>query len=397
LDQQKIQYALYIGELLHKEADKQPLTEKERADLEDWRRSSPRRMDISSSTKDQRSLVRELNQLNSQYDSDSAFQNILQSTSPQTKKRKLTWLWPAAAALLLFGFSIWMLGRKPNTPGPDISAGQQRQNPAVKKEIEPASNKAILTLANGKQIPLDSASNGQLAQQNGLKITNANGQLTYQGYQNETALAYNSITTPRGGQYHLVLPDGSKVWLNAASSLKYPVSFITGERRVELTGEAYFEIAPNSTQAFIVATPDMRIAVLGTSFDVMAYADEERHHTTLLSGAVVVNSGTQSKQLSPGEQAVANGGKITTTTADIDKVMAWRSGYFRFSNTDIRTLMREVSRWYDIDVVYQLSDYSGEYGGRISRNLNLSELTRLLEQNGIHHYKVEGRKLLVLP
>jgi ferric-dicitrate binding protein FerR (iron transport regulator) len=193
------------------------------------------------------------------------------------------------------------------------------------------------------------------------------------------------------------LPDGSKVWLNAASSLRYPVSFSGGERKLELRGEAYFEVASNASQPFTVITPDMKVAVLGTNFDVMAYEDEERHSTTLLSGAVMVASGDRSRQLRPGEQAIATGNALTTVTADIEKVMAWKSGFFKFNNTDIKSLMREVSRWYDIDIVYQINDYSGDYGGRISRNLGLSELIQLLEQNGIHHYRMEGKKLIVLP
>jgi ferric-dicitrate binding protein FerR (iron transport regulator) len=397
LDQEKAQYAIYIGQLLHKEADKQPLTEKEQSDLDGWRAGSRRRMDISREIKDQASLAHELDDLNRRYNSDQAIQKILRSTAPQ-KKRPL-WLWPAAtaAALILLIGSAWLLSQRTGDTGPGISAAPPPATPPVKKEIPPAGNKAVLTLANGSRISLDSAGNGQLALQNGVRITNKNGRLTYQGDPNEAAITYNNITTPRGGQYQLVLPDGSKVWLNAASSLKYPVCFTAGQRRVELTGEAYFEIAPDPAQPFTVSTPGMEVAVLGTSFDVMAYTDEEKHNTTLLSGAVIVGSPTQSKRLRPGEQAVAGSKGITTITADIEKVMAWRSGFFKFNNTDIRTLMRELSRWYDIDIEYQLSDYSGEYGGRISRNLSLSELIRLLEANGIHHYKLDGRKLLVLP
>ena len=389
-----ITYALYIGQLLHKEADKQPLTDTERADLEEWRRDNPRRMEISEKARDQRAIADELRNLNARYNAEGAFQIIVQQA------RRKWWLsrWPAmaAAAVVLIAGAVWLLRPKGNRSAVAVTP-VKTATPIVKTDIPPAGNKAVLTLAGGEQIVLDSSGNQQLAQQNGVKVTNSKGKLVYEGAASDGTVAYNSISTPRGGQYRLILPDGSRVWLNAASSLRYPVCFSGGERKVELKGEAYFEVAPGAGQAFTVVTPDMHVAVLGTNFDVMAYEDEEKHSTTLLSGAVVVTNGERRRQLRPGEQAVATEKTLTTTTADIDKVLSWRSGFFLFNNTDIKTLMREISRWYDIDIVYQISDYSGDYGGRISRKLGLSALTQLLEQNGIHHYKVEGRKLIVLP
>jgi transmembrane sensor len=390
----KISYALYLGQLLHKEADKQPLTEKERADLDEWRRENPRRMAVSEGAKDQRAIADELRTLNARYDAEGAFHNIYHQT------RKQWWLrrWPAVAAavIVLIAGPLWLLRPKHHPPAVAVLPLKPIVS-TVKTDIPPAGNKAVLTLAGGEQIVLDSAGNKQLAQQHGVKVSNSDGKLVYEGSAGDGIVAYNSITTPRGGQYRLILPDGSKVWLNAASSLRYPVSFSGGERRVELKGEAYFEVAPVAEQAFTVVTPDMNVVVLGTNFDVMAYEDEEKHSTTLLSGAVVVAGGDRRKQLKPGEQAIATPNTLTTTTADIEKVMAWKSGFFKFNNADIKSLMREVSRWYDIDVAYQINDYSGDYGGRISRNLGLSELVQLLEQNGIHHYRMEGRKLVVLP
>lgn len=389
-----ISNAIYIGQLLHKEADKQPLTDKERADLDEWRRDNPRRMEISEGAKDQRAIAGELRRLNARYDTEGAFQNIFHQT--RRKWRLSRWPAVAAAAIVLIAGAVLLFRQKLNGPAVAVTPVKPVEQP-VKNDIPPAGNKAVLTLAGGERIVLDSAGNGQLTQQYGVKVTNNNGRLVYEGGTKGGVVAYNSIHTPRGGQYRLVLPDGSKVWLNAASSLRYPVSFSGGERKVELRGEAYFEVAPVAGQAFTVATPDMNVAVLGTDFDVMAYEDEEKHSTTLLSGGVIVASGDRRQQLRPGEQAIATSNTLTTATADIEKVMAWKSGFFKFNNMDIKSLMREVSRWYDIDIVYQLNDYAGDYGGRISRKLGLSELIQLLEQNGIHHYRMEGRKLVVLP
>jgi ferric-dicitrate binding protein FerR (iron transport regulator) len=215
----------------------------------------------------------------------------------------------------------------------------------------------------------------------------------------EKTLEYNVLSTARGGQYQLVLPDGTKVWLNAVSSIRYPTAFNGKERRVEITGEAYFDVRENKDQPFIVAVDGMNVKVLGTEFDLMAYPEEESKKTTLIQGAVKVENDGAVKLLKPAEQsAVAKDGTMTVSNGvDIENVIAWKLGFFRFSHIDVQTMMRQIARWYDVDIVYQSGSLSGVYGGRISRKLNLSELISLLEGSGVGHFKIDGRKLIVLP
>ena len=209
----------------------------------------------------------------------------------------------------------------------------------------------------------------------------------------------NTVTTPKGGQYRLLLADGTRVWLNSASSLRYPSAFAGDTRTVELSGEAYFEVAKNIDHPFIVNSKDISVKVLGTHFDIMAYADEDALNTTLIEGAVLVSQGSQSRILAPGQQALVAGNNsiISVQAADTDKAIAWTTGFFKFNHTDLHTIMREIARWYDIDIVYETNDNTETYGGRIRRDLNLSSLIKFLEANGIHHFRIDGKKLTVLP
>jgi transmembrane sensor len=283
-----------------------------------------------------------------------------------------------------------------------------------KNDIVPGTNKAVLTLSNGQKIILDSAQNGLLTQQGSTNIEKLNnGALAYlppaplprggrgKGGRGGTGEggAFNTLSTPRGGQYKLTLPDGSKVFLNSASSLRYPTAFTGSTRSVELSGEAYFEIAKNKNSPFIVKIASTSVRVLGTHFDIMAYPDEAALNTTLLEGSVQVTRAGQTRTLAPGQQALvaADNPMITVQPADIDKAIAWTTGFFKFNHTDLHTIMREIARWYDIDVVYQTTDNTETYGGRIRRDLNLSVLIKFLESNGIHHFRIEGKRLIVLP
>jgi ferric-dicitrate binding protein FerR (iron transport regulator) len=196
----------------------------------------------------------------------------------------------------------------------------------------------------------------------------------------------------------LVLPDGSRVWLNAASSIRYPTAFSGSRREVEITGEVYLEVAPDARRTFAVHTNGLTIDVLGTSFDVNAYADEAVIRTTLLSGAVKIADGTRERVLRPGDQAeVSKGGDIKVTDqVDVDQVMGWKDGYFTFNNTDLATVMREISRWYDVDIVYAGKVPDRKFGGAISRNNNASEVLKVLEESKVS-FRIEGKKIIVLP
>jgi ferric-dicitrate binding protein FerR (iron transport regulator) len=305
------------------------------------------------------------------------------------------WMFAAAASVLIFltGSIFFFTGKK--TP-PSVMLQPTH-------DVAPGGNKATLTLANGTVIVLDSIRDGQLAVQGNTKVVKLNNSsLVYQtGAQasDSIAVAYNTITTPKGGQYQLILPDGSTVWLNSASSLKFPTVFRGKNRQVELSGEGYFEIEKNIDMPFTVSVNHMQVKVLGTRFDIMAYADEKTVNTTLLQGAVEVEQGTLGKQLAPGEQAVLDGpgNKLDVVRADIQKVMAWKNGVFEFDNTDMATIMRQLSRWYDIDVQYKVKPDMAELGGSISKKLNLSQVLNLLETNGINHFIIEGKKVTVLP
>jgi ferric-dicitrate binding protein FerR (iron transport regulator) len=240
-----------------------------------------------------------------------------------------------------------------------------------------------------------------LAQQGGVRIIKkADGAILYVDEHSGTVTdtLYNTMTVPRGGQYKLTLPDGSRVWLNAASSLKYPVAFSARERIVELNGEGYFEVAATASSPFRVKVRNTQIAVLGTSFNVMAYPDETAIQTTLLTGAVKVKQGNTEKIIAPGQQAVVNNenGHIAVSETETALATAWKDGQFRFSGNNIPMVLRQVSRWYNIDIVYQGSVPQGHITGKVPRNMKLSGVIRILELSGIRCRQEAGR-LLIFP
>lgn len=300
------------------------------------------------------------------------------------------WRWSAAAAVvLLIGGSILLMNR---TSRPVVLMAV---NKTAAEVIAPGTNKAVLTLANGETVVLDSAGNQVISQGNTL-VRQRNGQLEYSGQGDNDAVVYNTLAVPRGGQFNIVLPDGSHVWLNAASTLKYPTAFKGADRRVEIQGQGYFEVAKNTKQPFFVKVNDMEVQVLGTSFDVMAYTDEKSVKTTLVEGAVNVNRGGNQLRLQPGQQAVLDHatGSLIMRRTDVDQVIAWKTGFFEFDNASLTDIMRQLSRWYDIDVNYERAADSRLFGGRISRNLPLSDILHMLEANGAK-FLLSGRKLIV--
>ena len=263
--------------------------------------------------------------------------------------------------------------------------------------IGPGGEKAMLTLADGTQIELNSAGSGEIATQPGISIRKtSNGQLTYtihgQLNNRDAVPAINAISTPVGGQYQLILPDGSKVWLNAGSSLRYPTFFAGAERLVELAGEAYFEIAPDKKMPFLVKSRTQTVRVLGTHFNVNAYDDEPGVKTTLLEGSVQVNS----QRLVPGQQAYFNEKGIAVKEVDVEAEIAWKNGEFVFNGEDLQTIMRMVARWYSIEVVYEGPPGDLRYGGEVSRSKNLSDILKMLEATGDVKFKVEGRRVTVI-
>lgn len=266
-------------------------------------------------------------------------------------------------------------------------------------EIAAGGNKAILTLADGSTIVLDNAKKGIVSTQGGTKVLKLNnGILSYDGDSKTKTLLFNTISTPRGGQYQLILADGTKVWLNAASSLKFPTAFAGKERKVELLGEAYFEVAKNAAKPFKVEVDGMEVEVLGTHFNINSYDDEASTRTTLLEGSIQINKNNRSSLLRPGQQARLNReGEIRIIEhADVEEAIAWKEGKFQFDRADIHQVMRQISRWYDVEVQFK-GIIPKHFGGTISRSVNLSKVLNMLELTGEVRFRVEDHKVLVIP
>ncbi|WP_090992486.1 FecR family protein [Pedobacter insulae] len=333
--------------------------------------------------------------------SQSIKQQLLQE---QIEEKRIPLLvkykWLAAAAVFVLIGSITLLLLNNQNPTDQIAIVKPK---ASKHNVEPGSNKAVLTLANGKQITLNDKANGVLTKQAGVVITkNKDGQLQYQ-ITSEATAGINTISTPRGGQYQLILVDGTKVWLNAASAITFPTKFNGNERRVEIVGEAYFEVAKNVGQPFKVKSKNQVIEVLGTHFNVNTYDDEVADKTTLLEGSVKVSKVTNgevlrgnSKVLKPGQQASvsADQSQISVEIADEDEAVAWKNGYFKFNKADIQTIMRQVSRWYNVDVEYKGEMNKDLFVGKINRSEHVEEVLNILQRSKIN-VAIKGRTIII--
>lgn len=313
------------------------------------------------------------------------------SRSPRLVSR-MVWRYAAAAAALalLLGSVLLLVNRQQKKAERAAVAAKQHY-----PDIAPGSNKATLTLADGTTIALDSIHKGQLAQQGGVTIIQLNGQLAYKG--KGSGVLYNTIRTPRGGQYQVILPDSTKVWLNAASSLKFPTAFTGTTRLVELEGEGYFEIAKNEKMPFIVAVNSMRVQALGTHFNIMAYADEKTVNTTLLEGAVLVTAGSSQQKIAPGQRTVLNTAtnNLLVEQADVNEAVAWKNGYYYFNRTSVAGVMRQIARWYDVDIVYEGKVPDDEIVGKLPRTAYVSQVLHIMELIGLR-FKIEGRTITVL-
>lgn len=315
------------------------------------------------------------------------------------------WLKPLsiAASLIIIASAILYFLVKQPAPSNNIVTNnktKQQQNNII---IQPGAEKATLTLADGTKIVLDSTHNGQIAQQGNTTIINTNRQLVY----NATPLAYNAgiqyntLSTAKGETYRVILPDGSKVWLNAVSSIHYPVAFTGKNRRVTITGEAYFEVAKNKKMPFIASINNIEVQVLGTHFNIMGYDDEQAIKTTLLEGSVRVSSiaDGQSSMIKPGEQAVAghNSTLIIDRSPDVEQVIAWKNGVFDFNNVDLKTAMRQIARWYDLEVDYPPVIPNSTFWGSIHRDTKPANVLAILQKSSNLKFHLEGRKIIIRP
>jgi transmembrane sensor len=314
---------------------------------------------------------------------------------PAQRQGSRLFLYLAAAAVCLLAVAgIFLLHPTARTP-------VVVKAPTPPPPVVPAGNKAILTLADGSHIVLDSAANGRLASQGSVQVVKlSGGRLAYtvgNAASGDEPLLYNEIATPRGGFYELILPDGSKVWLDAASSLRFPTAFKGASRSVELTGEAYFEVVANPHEPFLINTQGVTVQVLGTTLNLMAYTDEDAIRTTLVNGAVRVTHDGEGRSIRPGEQAAwdRSGQRWQISTPDMRQVLAWKQLEFRFEGLSIDAIMRQIGRWYDVDIEFRGPHPVGEFNGVISRKKTVAELLTVLEQTGIVHFSLEGRKIIV--
>ncbi|MHA4893344.1 FecR family protein [Pedobacter sp. PWIIR3] len=264
--------------------------------------------------------------------------------------------------------------------------------------IQPGTNKATLLLSNGRTIELNSAAPGQIALENGTEVIKKEGDiLSYsEGSTVSEKVAYNTISVPRGGQYSLVLPDGTKVFLNALSTLRFPTKFTGDTREIDFSGEGYFEVAKNQNMPFYVNTQDMKVKVLGTHFNLMAYKDEAFVKTTLLEGKVMLSSAEANAYLIPGQQGVFASGKFKVGAADIEQDLAWKNGYFIFNGENLNSIMRKISRWYDVDITYANHNPNLSYTGAVSRFKNITEVLKVLSLTGTVKFSVEERRITVI-
>ncbi|CAM4160563.1 FecR family protein [Pedobacter westerhofensis] len=330
------------------------------------------------------------------------WEKLRQSRNPDVPlKKNNNHIWLKAAAVIILGSTaVWVSNPLPKS----VSLVKQTKIKPAPAQIQPGGNKALLTLANGSRIILTDAKKGILTTQSGAQVTKSgDGILVYQPHttaEGKSAIVpveMNMISTPRGGQYQLVLADGTKVWLNAASVLKYPAQFTGNERRVELKGEAYFEVHKNPAAPFIVHTSGQEVRVLGTHFNIKAYSDETLVKTSLLQGRVDISSGGKTTSLLPGFEAISTQGSTRVMEADVQQSIAWKKGLFQFNNATIEEVMHQISRWYDADIVITKKPLPlRQFTGTISRQEPINEILAMLSYTGVK-FSVRDKQILVQP
>lgn len=355
----------------------------ERVELEDWYNNfeSP--------------AHRVHSELSKQQFAEQLYQQITAKAGLKPVKRMPVYRYTAIAAsvLLLLTAGIYTIYQNKDQ-SPSLS-GQQIVT------IKPGKDRATLTLANGKTIDLESAAHGLLATGDEQSVNKtADGNIAYNPAQQPAdANAYNTLTTPRGGKYSIRLEDGTLAILDAESSIRYPSSFGSGKRTVEISGQVYFEVVHNAKRPFVVKTGKQTIEDLGTHFNINAYPGTDGIKTTLEEGLVSITASKKTVFLKPGQAAYSNNDndQLTVAAVDLEETLAWKNGYFRFNDEHIESIMAQLGRWYDIDVTYSGKLPADGFNGTISRSKNLSQVLKMLERTGIIHFKTEGRRITVLP
>ncbi|MDQ0109813.1 ferric-dicitrate binding protein FerR (iron transport regulator) [Chitinophaga terrae (ex Kim and Jung 2007)] len=403
-----------IKDILYSHFSGRSLTAGEEALLEQWLKQSAVNRNLFNQIRDKSEIDQYLSIVMDDRHTEAAFQrfkanSIEEFTDANHNEPAVRpvrhlhfarkWQWAAAAVILLAaGTYYWKLIGKQTLP--------VENSKSLQADIGPGGALATLTLADGSKITLDSAANGKLAQQGNAQVVKlANGQIAYNaGIQTESEMLWNTMSTPNGGQYQLVLPDGTKAWLNASSSITFPAAFAGNKRQVKIKGEVYFEVAKKEQQPFMVdVNGKALVQVLGTSFNINSYEDEDNINTTLLEGSVRIVGDNQTVVLKPGQQALiaaadrqsaAGKGILVNSSVDTDQVLAWKNGIFDFTGADLKTVMRQLTRWYNIEVEYRGPNSNITFQGKMYRNVNLKDVLEALQKMGVRT-ELQGRKLIV--
>jgi transmembrane sensor len=310
-----------------------------------------------------------------------AIWNQLQpNVSRKRTKRIITW----ATAACAIGVAVFLL-YKPEKP-----------EQLLAYDIQAGGNKATLVLGDGKTVALEQLASGTLREQDGVKINQQDGTIVFDPQTSATNI-YNTVVTPKGGQYKVILPDGSKVFLNSASTLRFPAVFSGDQREVTLAGEAYFEIAKRADKPFSVKLKHGEIKVLGTHFNVKAYDEEPVIKATLLEGAVKVISESAGEVLKPGQQAVITESNLKVEEVNADATIAWTDGIFEFNGTDVKEVMQQLGRWYNVDIEYEQEITGKTFTGQLPKTVNASKVLKIIEQTGGVHFKITNQKIIVRP
>ena len=370
------------------------LTEAEHDELDAWIEASDENMLLFEELTDEKNIEANIAWMQS-IQTEEALEKTktqIQFPSPARSRKRKLWSFIAAAAIIVTIVAIYLV----QTTKTDH---ENESNPVAVNDAPPGGNKATLTLSNSTVINLEEKSTGIIQNETGTKIEKiADGLLMYEKLTDTKETNYNTVSIPRGGQYALTLSDGTKVWLNALSSLKFPEQFSDSTRVVEVTGEAFFHVAKDKQHPFIVRMTDgEEVKVLGTQFNVNSYKDEEAKKITLIEGSVDVRSQTSNVKLTPGQQVhIRNGNLFVEKNADMEAATGWKKGSFVFRDADIYSIMRQAERWYDVNVIYKATS-SEHFNFSISRNEPLSKILHLMELTGKIHFKIENKSVYVLP
>jgi transmembrane sensor len=363
-------------------------------ELDSWRKESPEKESLFQELTNPEMQEHAIKKMQ-RYDTAGSFDKIKQIIQDNDKQRKvisMRWLKILAAATTLAVASILLFTYEFHKSTNSIVS--LKPHPQY---IAPGSDKAILTLANGKKIIINQRGTGIVAVQAGVQINNTiDGKIIYTeaNQLTQNMIEFNTIETPKAGKYQLQLPDGTKVWLNADTKLHYPIAFKGKERNVELMGEAYFEVAKDKTKPFSVFSNGQKVTVLGTHFNINSYKDEGHIATTLVEGSVQVSFGNSKEILKPGQQSSLRNGEIKVSKADIHLAIAWKDGQLAFLRTDLKSVLRQIARWYDIEVEYvgKVPDFT--ISGDVSRDADLSSMLEILKLYDVHFIQ-HGRKLII--